>query len=231
MLLEPVVDQRHVQGAAHVARALVEGPRGPEQPDARAGVVRVEREVRQHGLHLPGQHKGVLVLLGVLELRGLLGLARVGLVEGDGVDEGVVVVGREVRVLDLDVHDLRVVVGGQLDLPGPVVVQIRESHLQHASDPVTCCAAETEERQRVQLPRRHAFRRPSGKGRGRSHKRVLALYSVRMAERMMSLLMSLNSFQSSSRVSMSRKRGSNLGPPGMQQLRLLAVMNAWLSKR
>ena len=53
-----------------------------------------------------------------------------------------------------------------------------------------------------------------------------ALYSVRMGERMMSLLMSLNSFQSSSRVSMSRNSGSNFGPPGMHRFKLLAVMNA-----
>lgn len=48
---------------------------------------------------------------------------------------------------------------------------------------------------------------------------------------MMSLLMSLNSFQSSSRVSMSRYSGSNLGPPGMAMLRLLAVTKEAESNR
>ena len=47
----------------------------------------------------------------------------------------------------------------------------------------------------------------------------------------MSLLMSLNSFQSSSRVSMSRKSGSNLGPPGMAMFSDLAVMKAWVLNR
>lgn len=53
------------------------------------------------------------------------------------------------------------------------------------------------------------------------------LYSVRMGERIMSLFISLNSFQSSSRVSMSRNSGSNLGPPGMHMFKLLAVTNAY----
>ena len=44
------------------------------------------------------------------------------------------------------------------------------------------------------------------------------LYSVRLACRTMSLFTSLNSFQSSSALSMSRCRGSNLGPPGMHML-------------
>ena len=57
------------------------------------------------------------------------------------------------------------------------------------------------------------------------------MYSVRMGCLMMSLLMSLNSFQSSSLVSMSRKRGSNLGPPGMHTFRDLAVIKSSLLKR
>ena len=59
----------------------------------------------------------------------------------------------------------------------------------------------------------------------------LTLYSVLMGARMMSLLMSLNSFQSSSRVSMSRNRGSNLGPPGMHMFSDLAVMKLLVSNR
>jgi hypothetical protein len=57
------------------------------------------------------------------------------------------------------------------------------------------------------------------------------LYSVRSGERMMSLLMSLNSFQSSSALSISRNSGSNLGPPGMHMLSALAVKNDLLSNR
>lgn len=48
---------------------------------------------------------------------------------------------------------------------------------------------------------------------------------------MMSLLMSLNSFQSSSPFSMSRYRGSNFGPPGMHMLRALAVKNDSMSNK
>ena len=41
------------------------------------------------------------------------------------------------------------------------------------------------------------------------------LYSVRIADRMISLLISLNSFQSSSAASPSLNNGSNFGPPGI----------------
>lgn len=53
----------------------------------------------------------------------------VRLVEGNGVDERVVVERREVRVLHLNVHDHRVVVRAQAHPPRPVVVQIGECHL------------------------------------------------------------------------------------------------------
>ena len=56
-------------------------------------------------------------------------------------------------------------------------------------------------------------------------------YSVRIGERTMSLLMSLNSFQSSSPRSASRKSGSNFGPPGMHMLSALAVWKLFMSNR
>ena len=48
---------------------------------------------------------------------------------------------------------------------------------------------------------------------------------------MMTLLMSLNSFQSSSSASKSLCSGSNLGPPGMAMFNDFAVINAPVSKR
>ena len=50
--------------------------------------------------------------------------------EGDGVDEGVVVEGGQVGILHLDVHDLGVVVHAQPHLARPVVVEVRERHLR-----------------------------------------------------------------------------------------------------
>ena len=51
------------------------------------------------------------------------------------------------------------------------------------------------------------------------------LYSVRIADLMINLLISLNSFQSSSAASLSLNNGSNFGPPGM------AIPNAFAVKK
>lgn len=45
------------------------------------------------------------------------------------MDERIVVVSWQLRVLGLDVHDHWVMVQRQPDLAGPIVVQVRECHL------------------------------------------------------------------------------------------------------
>ena len=52
VLVEPVVDERHVDRAAHAPGALAERVRRPQQRDARRRVVRVQRRLPQERLHL-----------------------------------------------------------------------------------------------------------------------------------------------------------------------------------
>ena len=104
----PVLDQRDVLGAAHVARPLVERVRRPVQRDAVGRRVGVERLLRQEGLHLGGKLEVVVKDL-VLERVGPLARR---MPPRDRVDQRVKVERRQVRVLRLDVHHHRVVVRG-----------------------------------------------------------------------------------------------------------------------
>mmetsp|Transcript_39887 Transcript_39887/g.113149 ORF Transcript_39887/g.113149 Transcript_39887/m.113149 type:complete len:527 (-) Transcript_39887:833-2413(-) len=134
VLFKPGVDKRDIQGTAHKSRPRVEGPGRPQQADARACVVCVKRVVVQERPHFLRKRERILVLSVILQLFRLLGLTGVSLVEGDGVDKGIVVVRRQIWVFNLDVHHLGMMVLRQPDLPWPVVVQVRERHLVLSAD-------------------------------------------------------------------------------------------------
>lgn len=143
VLEEPVFDQWNILGTACVARAFVEGVRGPVEGDAVGSVVRVQLAGLEEGGTLFGKLKVVVQLVDEL-VRGLFSHQSsqshlpswqtyrvqllVTLTEGDRVDEGVEIVRRQVRVLGLDVRHGGVVVPRQVDRAGSVVVQVRESH-------------------------------------------------------------------------------------------------------
>lgn len=199
VLVEPRVDEGHVDGAARVARAEVEGARRPQQGDARRRVVRVQRRVRQERLDpLRQDERVVLVLLllalaraPLVRLRGGRGigpqaqhvrrLQRTGslkaeatsgppargarglpggrppqhthLVERDRVQQRVVVEGRQVRVLALDVHHRREVVRRHRHLRGARGCGGRGESRRSAA------AAAARRAERAKSPRRHGSRR------------------------------------------------------------------------
>mmetsp|Transcript_26833 Transcript_26833/g.45004 ORF Transcript_26833/g.45004 Transcript_26833/m.45004 type:complete len:337 (+) Transcript_26833:5589-6599(+) len=125
VLVEPGVEQRHVEAAAGAAGANVEGAGGEQQRDTCRSVVRVQGGLRDERLHPFREHEILLLIVRNLgDLR-----PAVGLVERDRVDERVVVKRRQVRILRLDVHHHRVVVHRERHLARPVVVQVRERHL------------------------------------------------------------------------------------------------------
>mmetsp|Transcript_736 Transcript_736/g.1704 ORF Transcript_736/g.1704 Transcript_736/m.1704 type:complete len:700 (-) Transcript_736:62-2161(-) len=127
VLVEPAVDQRHVDGAPHLPAAHVERPRRKHQRDAVHGVVGVQRRLRQEGAAAVGQRELLLLLLAHHRAAALARVA--GLVVRDGVDQRVVVERRQVGVLRLDVHHHGRVVRGHRHLARAVVVQPGERHL------------------------------------------------------------------------------------------------------
>mmetsp|Transcript_3724 Transcript_3724/g.13066 ORF Transcript_3724/g.13066 Transcript_3724/m.13066 type:complete len:226 (+) Transcript_3724:6931-7608(+) len=150
MLLEPAVDQRDVNGPLRVPAALVEGPWGPPQLDGVSGVLRLQGAGAAEGGHPAGQDE-LLVLLVTLQV-GVLRRVTIlrdppplapsfraapgptGPVGRDRMNERVVVVRREVRVVLLDVHAHGLVKRPHSDLPWPVVVQVGEGHLVLSPD-------------------------------------------------------------------------------------------------
>jgi hypothetical protein len=132
VLLVPAVHQGHVHRAARAAGALVEGLGRPEEPDRRRRQLRVERHRLQQRLEAVGQRKVEAVAkvvahavpLGRRRRRPLVGLELGG--GGDGVDDRVVVEGRQVRVVRLDEDARRVVVDGHVHVARPRVEEVRE---------------------------------------------------------------------------------------------------------
>mmetsp|Transcript_3491 Transcript_3491/g.11579 ORF Transcript_3491/g.11579 Transcript_3491/m.11579 type:complete len:907 (-) Transcript_3491:778-3498(-) len=109
VLVEPRVDERHVDGAPREAAAHVERARRPQQRDGRRTLLVVERLLGENRLGARGESE-VLAVAKVVVGEGRRGRLASRRVRRDRVDDRVKVKGGQVRVLRLDVAAHGVVV-------------------------------------------------------------------------------------------------------------------------
>jgi hypothetical protein len=148
-LLVPGLDNRHVKNTASAAGALVEGLRRPVECDTISSILGIDfgNAVVEQRLEALGQSKLVLVqqrldIFGQCKVVFLLGLFLLlflltALNRHDGVNERIEEKGGQVRVVGLDVAHGWVMVIGQIDFSGSVVVEVRERNFVFSSYLVT----------------------------------------------------------------------------------------------
>eukprot|EP00965_Chrysotila_dentata_P150735 4980259-Pleurochrysis_carterae.AAC.1 len=123
VLLEPVGDERHVDAAARVARAHVEGARRPDERNGRRRVLRLDL-LRQH----------VVEPVSEIVIREWSSLGSARGVRRDRVDHRIKVEGGQVGVLVLDVAGGADVVRWQPDVARARVVEEGEGELVLGAD-------------------------------------------------------------------------------------------------
>ena len=125
VFLIPPLDQRNINGTTSTATLLVEWMRSPVEDDSVGRVLGVDGRVGKQWTRSGWQGKVLVGLPAVKHVLLVHVAGREQVPSGDGVDRGIKVKGRQVRILRPDIHDGGGMVEGNLDRARHAVVHKR----------------------------------------------------------------------------------------------------------